>query len=189
MSDDPFELNDTNIKYKKIQLYKEPVELLTFQERPIYIISALRNRDESFYLKGKDDNIFKRTDPKDYPIFKYSTCCFKYINTYLRNKTMYEYDENHDWFGRRYYTFDDLRSWTWCLHKELCTRYSNVQNGTLIYRGVRNATLPSYFKVGYTFCFAEFISTSTNINISLSFLKDSSIKDDDPKILFYITIF
>lgn len=178
----------TNIGLRKSQINKNPIQLLIFQKRPKYIIDALKKRDESFYSKGKNDSIFNRTDLKDYPIFLYSTCYFKYINTYLRLEKMNEYDEENDWFSKRFFSLYELHSWIWFLHKEICSRNSNIENRTLTYRGIRNVTLPDSFGVGTTFCFAEFLSTSTDINTSIKFLKASTIKEDDSKILFYITI-
>ena len=183
------DVNDlTNIGVRKSQISKNEIQIQIFNSRPQYIINALQKKDESFYLRGKRDTNFKSSNLKDYPIFKYSTCCFKYINTYLRTEKMYEYDKKYDWFRPRTFTLDEIHSWIWCLHKELCSRPSNVPNGTLTYRGIRNVRLPSSFKVGTTFAFAEFLSTSTNINISKKFLKDSRTTDNDSKIIFYITI-
>lgn len=183
------DINDlTNTGIRKSLISKYPTQLKIFQKRPEYIINAFIKKDESFYLRGKRDTNFKSSNLNDYPIFKYSTCCFKYINTYLRTGQKYEYDKEHDWFRPRNYSFDELDSWTWCLHKEICSRYPNVQNGIITYRGIRNVTLPNSFKVGATFAFAEFLSTSTNINISKKFLKDSKTTDNDHKIIFYIKI-
>ncbi len=106
---------------RKNQLNRNEIPLLTFQKKPEYIINALRKKDESFYLKKEKEtrDCFKSKNEKDYPIFLYSTCYFKYINTYLRTETMYEYDQ-YDWFPKRYYSYDELHSWIWCLHKEIC---------------------------------------------------------------------
>ena len=72
--DDNTYLNDmTNIALRMSQINKEPIPLMTYQKRPEYIINALKKKDESFYIKGTDDNIFKGTNVKDYPIFLYST--------------------------------------------------------------------------------------------------------------------
>ena len=157
---------------QKSQINKIPTYIKIFEKRPEYIIKAIHKRDESFYLRGKNDKGFKTGNLNDYPIFKYSTCCFKYINTYLRTEKMYEYDEKYDWFRPRHFTMDELHSWIPCLHKEICSRPSNVQNGIITYRGIRNVKLQSSFKVGTTFAFAEFLSTSTDINTSKLFLKD-----------------
>ena len=81
-----------------------------------------------------------------------------------------------------------MNSWIWCLHKELTNRDTNVANGTITYRGIRNVTLPNSFGVGTTFCFAEFLSTSTDIKTSLKFLKNYKKIKNDSKILFYINI-
>ena len=167
----------TNEVSIKSQINNNPIPLYSFQKRPKYIINALKKRDESFYSKGKKDSIFKRNNLKDYPIFLYSTCYFKYINTYLRLGKMYKYDKKNDWFPKRFFSLEELHSWIWCLHKEICSRDSNVENRTLVYRGIRNVILQDNFRVGMTFCFAEFLSTSTDINTSIRFLKDSKIKE------------
>ena len=175
----------TNIALRKSQINKDPIQLKIFTKRPEYIIGPLLKKDESFYSKGSTEN---RSTIKDYPIFLYSTCCFKYINTYLRDEKMYEYDKENDWFTPRNFTLNELNSWTWCLHKEITSRTSNVQNGTLTYRGVRNVTLPNSFKVGTIFGFSEFLSTSTDIKISKQFLQLSTNNENDSKIIFFITI-
>ena len=96
---------------------------------------------ESFYSRGKKDNNFKSVNLKDYPIFKCCTIWFKYINAYLRTEKMYEYDKKKDRFRPRHFTLDELHSWIWRLHNEICSRSSNVQNGTITYRGIRNVKL------------------------------------------------
>ncbi len=53
---------------------------------------------------------------------------------------MYEYDEENDWFDERFFSLNELHSWIWCLHKEICSRNSNIENGALTYRGIRNVT-------------------------------------------------
>ena len=125
-------LNDmTNIALRMSQINKDPIPLKAFQKRPEFIIKALKKKDESFFTKGTDDKTFKSTNLKDYPIFLYSTCYFKYINTYLRNETFYEY-ESTDRFPKRFFSLNDLNSWIWCLHKELTNRNTNVANGHLL---------------------------------------------------------
>jgi hypothetical protein len=99
---------------------------------------------------------------------------------------MYEYDKKNDRFPKRFFSLEELHSWIWCLHKEICSSHSNVENRTLVYRGIRNVILQDSFRVGMTFCFAEFLSTSTDINTSIRFLKDSKIKENYSKIIFYI---
>lgn len=101
---------------------------------------------------------------------------------------MYEYDKKKDRFRPRHFTLDELHSWIWRLHNEICSNSSNVQNGTITYRGIRNVKLQSSFKVGTTFAFGEFLSTSTDINISKLFLKDSKTTDNNSKIIFFIKI-
>ncbi len=101
---------------------------------------------------------------------------------------MYEYDKKKDRFRPRHFTLDELHSWIWRLHNEICSRSSNVQNGTITYRGIRNVKLQSSFKVGTTFAFGGFLSTSTDINISKLFLKDSKTTDNNSKIIFFIKI-
>ena len=54
---------------------------------------------------------------------------------------MYEYDKKKDRFRPRHFTLDELHSWIWRLHNEICSRSSNVQNGTITYRGIRNVKL------------------------------------------------
>ena len=190
MSSDDYkiDLNDmTNIGCRKSQINQNQIPIVTFSQRPQYIVNAILKKDESFYNKYEEAKKYN-VNIKDYPIFKYSTICFKYINTYLRSEKMYEYDDKYDRFGRRNFSLNEIQSWIWCLHKEICSRPINVQNGTLVYRGIRNVILPNSFQVGLTFCFGEFLSTSTNINISKRFLKDQRTTVDDSKILFYITI-
>ena len=130
--DDNSYFNDmTNIALRMSQINKEPIPLMTYQKRPEYIINALKKKDESFYIKGTDDKIFKGTNVKDYPIFLYSTCYFKYINTYLRLEKFYEY-ESSDWFPKRLFSLNELNSWIWCLHKELTNRDKMLQMEQLL---------------------------------------------------------
>lgn len=78
------------------------------------------------------------------------------LNDYLRYGTISEY------YG---FTEAELKSWAYCLHSSLQFRTSNVEEGTVVYRGV-DAYAPKTWKVSDKFYFAEFVSTSKNISIA-----------------------
>ena len=59
----------------------------------------------------------------------------------------------------------DNKSNVWCLHKAITQNINNVQNGTLVYRGVC-FKLPNDLGIGKKFYFPEFLSTSTDIKIA-----------------------
>ena len=76
--------------------------------------------------------------------------------------------------SRKKYTEDELKSSTFQLHKALYKSLPNIWDGTVIYRGI-NSKSPSYWKIGYQFIFAEFVSTSLNINNAENFSKGGTL--------------
>ena len=136
-----------------IQLCLEP------NPPPIYF-QILQEKDESFY-QGKINNYPNLSD-FDYALKLYSQAST--INSFLRNPN------NPSVYNK---------SNVWCLHKAITQNINNVQNGITVYRGVC-FKLPDNIGVGTKFYFPEFLSTSTDINISKGFAMSGT--------LMYITI-
>ena len=102
----------------------------------------IRERDKSFYQKNKTGR-----DNFEYVINRYTGGEYRCLNDYLRSGEVKS-------FSRK-----DLKSWAYCLHSSLQFRTSNVPNGTIAYRRVKNS-FPSSWRRGFVFYFAEFVSTS-----------------------------
>ena len=113
--------------------------------------TIIKERDKSFYDKNKSD-----LDNFAFVIKKYTGDDYWYLNDYLRQGDINKFSKK------------ELKSWAYCLHSSLQYRTSNVSNGTVVYRGV-SLPAPSDWKVGKRFYFAEFISTSTNIEVAKRF--------------------
>ena len=122
------------------------VQLFTDDYRTI-----IKERDKSFYDKNKSD-----LDNFAFVIKKYTGDDYWCLNDYLRQGDINRFSKK------------ELKSWAYCLHSSLQYRTSNVSNGTVVYRGV-SLPAPSDWKVGKRFYFAEFISTSTNIEVAKRF--------------------
>ena len=113
--------------------------------------TIIKERDKSFYDKNKSD-----LDNFAFVIKKYTGDDYWCLNDYLRQGDINRFSKK------------ELKSWAYCLHSSLQYRTSNVSNGTVVYRGV-SLPAPSDWKVGKRFYFAEFISTSTNIEVAKRF--------------------
>ena len=149
ISDTTIDSNKTkNISRLEAQAKAGPNKtLVTFQYYTDSYKSIINERDKSFYDSNiEDEDNFK------YVIEKYSGPEYEILNDYLR-------------FGKlsNYFTETELKSWAYCLHSSLQFRTSNVEEGTVVYRGV-SIPAPKTWKVGDKFYFAEFISTSKNIS-------------------------
>ena len=136
-----------------IQMCKDP------SPPPIYF-QILSEKNESFYQKKF--NGYPNLSDFDYALKIYSQAST--INTFLRNPINPTIDN---------------KSNVWCLHKAIVKNVNNVQNGTVVYRGVC-FKLPNDIGIGTKFYFPEFLSTSTDINIA----KDIALSGT----LMYITI-
>ena len=127
--------------------------LKTFQYFTDKYREIIRERDKSFYLKndkGSDYDNFK------FVINKYTGEEYYLLNEFLRENKIQGYSEK------------DLKSWAFCLHSSLQYRTSNVPNGTVVYRGLKNINAGS-LKVGFRFYLGEFVSTSLNPNEAENF--------------------
>ena len=111
----------------------------------------IKERDKSFYDTKKDD-----LDNFAYVIKRYTGYEYWYLNNFLREGKVEGFSEK------------ELKSWAYCLHSSLQFRTSNVNNGTIVYRGV-SLPAPKDWKVGKKFYFGEFISTSLDINVAKNF--------------------
>ena len=113
--------------------------------------TIIKERDKPPHDKNKSD-----LDNFAFVIKKYTGDDYWCLNDYLRQGDINRFSKK------------ELKSWAYCLHSSLQFRTSNVNNGTVVYRGV-SLPAPSDWKVGKRFYFAEFISTSTNIEVAKRF--------------------
>ena len=123
-------------------------EIKTFEYVPFYHTDIMIEENDSFCDKI-NKNSFRET--MACVINEYTGEDYKILNDYLRTGKI---------SGNKY-TEDELKSWTFWLHTALEKRRLNVWDGTVVYRGI-NSKPPSYWKIGYKFIFAEFVSTSLN---------------------------
>ena len=77
----------------------------------------------------------------------------KFINNYLRTKTIELYSE------------PEIKSWIFCLHNAIKNGKNKVENGRHVYRGI-NLKFPEEIGIGSKFYFREFVSTSLNRKIA-----------------------
>ena len=166
----PAEVRPYRILIKKI--FKSPMagasqnEIKTFSSIPNYFTDIITKKDTSFLSKNNS----KKFNNDDFVINLYTSNDYRYINNYLREGQL---DINSK------YTEEEIKSWAWCLHKTLTSRISNVQNGSIFYRGV-SRKFPNGLGKGSKFIFSEFISVSEDKNVALSFAGNGT--------LFYVRI-
>lgn len=128
-------------------------ELITTQYFSDNYRQIIKERDKSFYDKN-DTGI----DNFEWVLNKYSGYEYFYLNQYLYNGKV------------RGFTEKELRSWAYCLHSSLQFRTSNVENGTIVYRGLSpDIHAPSDWKKGSRFYFPNFISASRDLNEAKKF--------------------
>ena len=153
LSPSPDEVRPYKILIKKIP--KSPLAIQSQQviklcldpnPPPLYF-QILQEKNESFFQKKM--NNYPNLSDYDYVLKLYSQAST--INSFLRDPISY--------------TTPDSKSNVWCLHKAISQNVNNVENGTLVYRGVC-FKLPDNIGVGMKFYFPEFLSTSTDINIA-----------------------
>jgi surface protein len=152
---------------------------LTVSYSPIdYILEIFKSNDKSFYdqmnvelsdysnilevLKLNDENM-----KKDEFIIKVYTDnnYFRDINNYLRNKTA----------EIKMPIKKHIQSFIYCL-QELLKDKKNVEEGTIVYRGIEKYKLPKDIGTGSKFYFREFISTSIDKEVSLKFINKEAEK-------------
>ena len=158
---------------------------LTIATKPIdYIIDILKNNDFSFY-EHKNEYLEKlekyeeedkeakyfwkkaKKFPKDKFAITFYTANFYYwiINTYLRDKTIFENKPE-----KLEMPLEHLKSYIFCLQESL-KKNRNVKDGTVVYRGVKNVKFPKDMGKGSQFYFREFISTSKDVKVADDFAK------------------
>ena len=113
--------------------------------------AIIKERDKSFYNENQSD-----LDNFSFVINKYTGDDYWCLNDFLREGKVQKFSKS------------ELKSWAYCLHSSLQFRTSNVKNGTVVYRGVK-LPAPKDWKVGKKFYFAEFISTSLNVEVAKGF--------------------
>ena len=158
------EIRPYRILIKKIESPKEDNIILALI--PVnYINEAINSRNNSFFEFYHNDE-YKRfceingmqIEKELFVIRLYTNIeplYYKYLNDYLRQEKI------------DYFTKDELKSLTYCLHSAL-EKQNNVENGTTVYRGV-SLKFPSEIQINTTFYFREFVSTSTNEDVARIF--------------------
>jgi len=134
-------------------------EILIFNKYTNNYKYAIKNKDRSFYSKNYDDNLTNF----NFVLKKYTgRISYKGLNNFLRDLD----------YSECYYSKDELSSWTYCMHRSLTLRDSNVKNNTWVYRGVQKRF---DLDIGDIFYFAEFVSTSLDLNIAKSFANGKTL--------------
>ena len=134
-------------------------EILTFNEYTKNYNKVLHNKDRSFYSKNNNDNLSNF----NFVLKKYTgRISYKGLNNFLRDLNYSEYN----------YSKEELISWAWCMHKSLTQRKSNVKDNTWVYRGVQKRC---DLVIGEIFYFAEFVSTSLDLNIAKNFANGETL--------------
>ena len=158
------EIRPYRILIKKIESPKEDNIILSLI--PVnYINEAINSRNNSFFEFYHNDEYKRFCEingmqiPKELFVIRLYTniepLYYKYLNDYLRQEKI------------DYFTKDELKSLTYCLHSAL-EKQNNVKNGTTVYRGVR-LKFPSEIQINTTFYFREFVSTSTHEDVARLF--------------------
>ena len=148
------EKNDIPFTSGTLTLFKQPTN---------YYKNLMMNKNTSFYSSSKLANSSLKSFSEKV-IYLYTTNEYTAINGYLRTGNL---SSN--------YTEDDLKSWVWCLHLAL-TNYQGdknkigiVSDDTVVYRGCSIPFDKNKYPVGSQFYFGEFISTSKNKEVAISF--------------------
>lgn len=131
-----------------------------FSSKDENIINAIQTKNEKIYSSPQLNKYLPQMKDKNYmAVSLYTSDEYKYINNYLR-------------FGKiidNKYSEEDIKSWIFCLHKELTSGKNKVPNKTKVYRGVRGINFPESCPKGSKFYLKEFLSTSLNKNIANNF--------------------
>ena len=126
------------------------------------IIKIIQSKNFIFYNLANDQAYSKyaykngqKLNNDNFVMKFYTSDDYKYLNNYLR-------------FGKvGKFTEDQIKSWTCCLQLAL-NRNKGVDDDVIVYRGI-SYRFPEEIKIGSNFYFKEFISTSTNKAVALSF--------------------
>ena len=126
------------------------------------LIKIIQSKNFIFYNLANDQAYSKyayengqKLNNDNFVMKFYTSEDYIYLNNYLR-------------FGKvSKFTEDQIKSWTCCLQLAL-NRNKGVEDDTIVYRGIKNR-FPKEIKIGSKFYFKEFISTSTNKAVALTF--------------------
>ena len=192
----PDEIRPYRILLKKVVSF--PLldnKLITYSSPVDYILKAIKSNQFEFYELKTDvrfnnkiahefnnGKIGKLYENEIFIIRLYSSMYFIPINYYMfksnKNKGIVldtfvsPYDINEKGFSK-----SELDSAICCL-QHVIKKNKNVQNGTIVYRGISNK-FPDNMNVGSKFYFSSFISTSTDIKIADRFRKNGLKKNGD----------
>ena len=134
-------------------------DIKTFKKYTQNYEYAMQNKDRGFFDYNENDNLSNFNFVLKLYTGRYF---YKVLNNFLRGEK----------YENKKYDKEDLASWTWCMHRSLTKRKSNVKNDTWVYRGVKN-NFP--LDIGDIFYFAEFVSTSLDINIAKNFAQGGTL--------------
>ncbi len=196
-------LNPNEIRPYRILIKKIPISPLTgtLNDKLItcispidYIVNSIKSINTSLLGIEEEENKYKfiksisymegkKVNQDIFSIRLYTSCYYRHINNYLRNKNEV-----------KLFPEDILQSWIYCLQLAL-SRNVNVKEDTVVYRGVK-VYFPEEIQVGSKFYFREFLSTSTKKKFSLGWIKnegtlmDITIKNNGtnghPNYCYYI---
>ena len=161
----PDEVRPYRILIKKVPISEmassnEFHEIITTNIPVSYILDSILSNDTSFFniSEAKSGN-YRRIKNlglrnEKFALKVYTSPDYKYINNYLRTKKIKVREEDEEKYNEK-----QLRSWTCCLNSALGHLEKNVDDNTIVYRGI-DCKLPDNFREGSKFYFREFISTS-----------------------------
>ena len=145
-------------------------EIITTDTPVDFIIDTIKSNDLTFVqtFKEKDEleDIYtlngQKLNDDFFAIRLYSSEYYKYINEYLRTQNVPQ---------NELFSEDEIKSWICCLHLAL-SRNKNVDDDTIVYRGVGNRKFSENIGVGSKFYFREFTSTSIEKSEAEKFKED-----------------
>ena len=128
----PDEIRPYRILIKKIPISPLAYDnIITTSNIPIdYILDSINSKDFSFYdYSNTESNNYRRikrlSKNADFFALKlYTSPDNKFINNYLRTKTIELYSE------------PEIKSWIFCLHNAIKNGKNKVENGRHVYRGI-----------------------------------------------------
>ena len=173
----PDEIRPYRILIKKISISPLNDNCITGSTKPVdYIMSAIKSNDQSFYNLSLNKDftpyayINSQKNLNYFAIRLYSSIYYKFINNYLRKKTILKKIITTDNNEVKGLTESQLKSWICCLHLELKNN-KNVKNNQIVYRALRNIKFPSDIGIGSKFYFREFTSTSIKKSFALDWMR------------------
>ena len=129
------------------------------------LLKIIQSKNYSFYSLSEDKAYSEyayqngqKLNNDNFVMRFYTSNEHRYLNDYLRSEKIDKYTE------------DQIQSLTCCLQLAL-NRNKGVEDDTIVYRGISNYRFPEEIKIGTKFYFKEFISTTTNKSVALSFKK------------------